>query len=153
MLWKIYFWIVLIISIITTGYQITNKSLDTISSINLAITILQFTAFAGYVFKRRYLGKIFWKVFFPVMLIWDFIIYTDYLSASMKEFTTIIFLLSYTIVMIPYIPMYIAIYKYIFVDSKLTDTQLEFKRQMKNVKKRESIYDTTRKGNPFHNDK
>lgn len=153
MLWKIYFWFLAIFTVVSIALKGISKQFILFSGVDLIFTIFSLIALFGYAYKNRYLKPLFWKVYWPFIIVWDFIIVGSHTMSLNNKYPSILYLFSFLVAMVPFIPLYIAIYKYAYTDSKLTITQLNFRKQMKGIKKIYSPLDTTREGNPFYRNK
>ena len=111
-LWKIYFWFILINVVITYILQGFSR-LWVIA--DLFIYFIAFVGLFAFIWKKNILNKLFWKTYFFVQIIWN-IFYLYFLplpekiteSFEMSQFSMA------TISIIIYIPLFFALYLYGF---------------------------------------
>ena len=108
LLWKIYFF--LLILILGVRYLLSLSELNYSHYIDLLISILSLVGLVGLAFKKKIFSAKFWKVYFFVYLIWDFlfnIVIDPYVRQTKFNPTSLIGL-------VILIPLYIALYIYGF---------------------------------------
>ncbi len=150
MLWKIYFWLLAAVFIIGEGAELKHATLWIF--VDIIITIIGLTMLYGYVFKRRLIGVAISKLFFPFLLFWEVIVGFAHALATHSITFIVVTIFGFLISKAVLLPYYIGVYRYAYIDSNLSDTQLNFRREMKGVKKQPSPYDNSRDGNPFNRD-
>ena len=67
--WKIYFWF--FVAILVVGYG-TEGFRGIWDIIDLLISMGALVGFFLYAYKKRFLNSGFWKIYFPLYIIWDF---------------------------------------------------------------------------------
>lgn len=112
MLWKIYFWIIIVL--MSLSYFDTFMLGMSIADIfDIPITLISTIAFFGYVYKKPFLNSLFWKRWFYIMITWD--VFYGVLILDYSEFSNISISEAFAMVMIGLVlilPLYIAIYLY-----------------------------------------
>lgn len=125
MWWKIYFWIILLISFGTYLYIASTNSPKMGDLIELVIAVVSIIGLYSYVYKKATFNKSFWKIFFWVFLLSgiffafyqytplnNLIPYTEVFTTFNEDMTTLIQDLMFTILFSPLIfPNFYAIYK------------------------------------------
>ena len=114
--WRIYFFAYVIILIIVVlpgffGGTIWNASIQ-IKIVDVLFCIINATGLFAYTYKKNIFKPVFWKIFFPVLLIWHV-----YLNVFVMPVTTIgnRTVLEFIITDLSiHTPLYIAIYLYAF---------------------------------------
>jgi hypothetical protein len=115
--WRIYFFAYIIILILGVFSDVFGENILWTFSILIKIIdyifcVLNITGLFAYTYEKNFFKPVFWKTFFPVLLIWHF-----YLNVFVMPFTTPvnITVLGWIIIdLLIYTPLYIAIYLYAF---------------------------------------
>ena len=105
--WKIYFWF--FVTLLVVGYGTEGFS-GIWDIIDLLISMGALVGFFLYAYQKRFLNATFWKIYFPLHIIWDFsfnLIIDPRVSGN--AFDAMVFIGFLFI-----IPVYIAIYLYAF---------------------------------------
>mgnify|MGYP001562576027 CR=1 FL=1 len=109
--WKIYFFLFIFIGLI--GYITEINKLTTPYLIDLLISLPSLVALYGYAYKKKFLNKIFWKVYFVGFLIWHIIVNWTSLIIESKKGS-----IESQLAEIIFIPLFVAMYLYGFKNSK-----------------------------------
>jgi hypothetical protein len=106
--WKIYFWAFLILMLTAFAELGLNKVW---LIIDLVFSIVGMIGLFSYAYKRKVFTAIFWKLFFPVLLVWHFL-YSELIYPTIAEanYTIGVRLLGLSV----WMPVYIALYFYAF---------------------------------------
>ena len=114
-LWKIYFFLLLAIAVITYIWQGFARFWGII---DLVIFILAMVGLYAYIWRKELITKIFWKVFFIITIFWNiFYLYIlplpekvleSFEQSGMSNFT------GSTLSLILFIPLIVALYLYAF---------------------------------------
>jgi len=78
MFWKIYFWFFAILTVLDIVWKVISHRFSLFNGIDLIFTIISLIALFGYAYKNRYIKPLFWKLYWPFILFWDFIIVGSY---------------------------------------------------------------------------
>lgn len=108
LLWKVYFFFMCLIFLL--HYVIPFLKLSYLRYIDLLFTSIAFIAFFGYIFRKQIFTQRFWKIYFFVYLIFEFLnnfIIVPYIEQ--REFSLLFF-----IVLLVFLPFYITLYLYSF---------------------------------------
>ncbi|WP_075617204.1 hypothetical protein [Paenisporosarcina indica] len=114
MLWKIYFWIMFVLLIVSMFLENEYGWVETV--LRIASTIIAFintVGFYGYVYKKQFFSQSFWKIIFIITVI-DVIVSTLYYGFQDAELGKggIIFVSVFTIIIM--FPLLLGLYRYGF---------------------------------------
>jgi len=113
MLWKIYFWIVVLFCLISIPFYIT--ILRVWEFIDVSLMIIAMIGLFRFAWKKKILKNRFWKVFFFIWVIWTPIYHFGIpLPAEVVNSFAIPQWLIAVLTLIPAIPQFIAVYYYAF---------------------------------------
>lgn len=108
MFWKIYFWIITSLVILSLAIE----GLDNYWAIlDIPLSTLALIGLFSYAYKKRVFGAQFWKLYFFTYLIWD-LIYNFIITPSASEDSSAITILFAFIIICP---LYVALYRYAFI--------------------------------------
>ena len=113
--WRIYFWITIIIWVIIIEAVITDKKLwpetctTSSKSIATGLYIAATTGLFGYTYEKNIFTPFFWKIFFCVLLSWEFYAFV-FLSPPPPDISIFECLTG----LILFSPLYIALFLYAF---------------------------------------
>ncbi len=131
MLWKIYFWFIVIL-ISMSFFDTFMLGMSYVDFFDLAFTIISCIGFFGFIYKKTFFSKAFWKKWLFIIIIWDIIYNTllqDYseLISEFSDLSTIEILVSMAIGIMIIIPYYVAIYLYGYKSFELWNEKDESK--------------------------
>ncbi len=107
MLWKIYFWVFIVILIL--GY-FSEGFIGIWDAVDLVITSGALAGLFLYGYKKKLFNASFWKAYFPIFIVWDFSYNLVIEPRARGVNFEIISLIGFLFV----IPIYIALYLYAF---------------------------------------
>ncbi|EGQ20297.1 hypothetical protein HMPREF9372_3554 [Sporosarcina newyorkensis 2681] len=118
MLWKIYFWIMLVLLIasmfLENEYGLVGTVLEIVSMI---ISIISTVGFYGYVYEKQFFPHFFWKVIFIIALI-DVIVTAIYYGfKETSALGELIFVTIFTFIVM--YPLLLGLYRYGFKKQKM----------------------------------
>ncbi|MCZ8541892.1 hypothetical protein [Psychrobacillus psychrodurans] len=124
MLWKIYFWIMLVLLIVSMFLENEYGRGETVLRIvSTIIAIINTLGFYGYVYKKQLYSLSFWKIIFIVTVI-DVVVSILYYGFQDAELGTegIIFLAVFTFIIM--FPLLLGLYRYGFQNQKIAEKVL-----------------------------
>ena len=107
MFWKIYFWLIVILTAI--GVLITRFS-HPVYIVDFIMISPTLTGFFLYAYKKKWLDVRFWKAFFPICFFWD--IYSVLIVSPSVEGSPSTLESSFSLIFV--LPIWIALYLYAF---------------------------------------
>lgn len=114
--WRIYFFAYVIILIITVFPGLFGKSTWSasiqIKIIDVIFCIINATGLFAYTYKKNIFKPVFWKIFFPVLLIWHVYLNVFVMPVTMPGNTTVLEWIMIDLLI--HAPLYIAIFLYAF---------------------------------------
>jgi len=117
MLWKIYFWIMLVLLIVSIFLENSYGLVGTVIGIvSMIISIISTVGFYGYVYKKQFFSQSFWKIIFIISVI-DVIVTTIYYG--LKDTSgqgELIFITIFTFIVM--YPLLLGLYRYGFQKQK-----------------------------------
>ena len=117
MFWKIYFWIIIILSGISYLAVGFGRIWEFVDLVIFAIAFLGLYAFS---WQKQVLSRSFWRAFFPAQIIWNiYYLYFMSLPESVAEEADMSRLLFGTINLLPYIPLMIALFLYTYFKDEI----------------------------------
>lgn len=115
--WKIYFFLILVLTILTYLWQGFDRIWEVL---DLILFVVAMVGLFGFAWKKKFLSSLFWKIYFVIQLIWN-IYYYYFLPMSEKTSSVLIGVpqfLSATFSLIFFIPLFIALYLYGFSEKQ-----------------------------------
>ncbi|MFE4898700.1 hypothetical protein [Peribacillus butanolivorans] len=111
MLWKIYFWLIIAISIASMFVEAVHGPV--IETTDTVISIISTIGLFGYVYNKQLLSKSFWKFVFIITII-EVLAYTmlDVLNDSELGVGGMIFVTAFTLIIM--YPFFLGLYRYGF---------------------------------------
>lgn len=118
MLWKIYFWIMLVLLIVSMFLENEYGLVGTVIGIvSMIIAIINTVGFYGYVYKKQFFSQSFWKIIFIITVI-DVIVTTIYYGfKDASDQGELIFVTILTFIVM--YPLLLGLYRYGFQKQKL----------------------------------
>ena len=115
--WRIYFFAYVIILILVVFSDVFDENTSWTASIQIQIIdyifcVINITGLFAYTYEKNIFKPVFWKIFFPVLLIWHF-----YLNVFVMPVTTPVnrTVLEWIIIdLLIHTPLYLAVYLYAF---------------------------------------
>jgi len=108
--WKIYFWLLTIAYALMFGSEVFKGTLDLLHGLDYMLSWVGLVGFFGYIYKRRFFKPVFWKVYFPIQLIWDLVLSIKFMPQS----PVVLVIITLTLGFILLLPLYIALFKYAY---------------------------------------
>ena len=114
--WRIYFFAYVIILIIAVFPDLFGKSTWTasiqIKILDAIFCIINAAGLFAYTYEKNIFKPVFWKIFFPVLLIWHVYLNVSVMPATMPGNTTILEWMMIDLLI--HAPLYLALYFYAF---------------------------------------
>ena len=115
--WKIYFWFILIFSVLAYLAQGLPRTWEVVDILVMALAIIGLATFC---WKKKVFGELFWKVFLVVFLAWN--VFYQYFLPRLQEPPDLVELpqpIVATIEFITFIPLIVALFFYGFKKTEL----------------------------------
>jgi hypothetical protein len=114
LLWKIYFWIVAFLLIVSFIIVIVvENKFSVLLAIDISLGLVAIAGTYGYVYQIRILKEKFWKQYFPFMIVWELlysIVYSSFINYSGSINLRYIAWMAFTYLLA--IPMFLSLYRY-----------------------------------------
>lgn len=113
--YKIYFWFFVLINI--GLFYLLLHEVTPIDIVNLILTLIGVIAFYGFVFKVPILNRQFWKIYFPISVLWYlfntiFFLYLHFLSNALNKLPLLYVVEINILIFLVSLPYYIGLYLY-----------------------------------------
>lgn len=110
MFWKIYFWVLVVL--LTAGF-ISDDVTGLWDIVDVPMSLFSLVGLFSYAYKKYIFNKIFWKIFLPIVGIWD-LVYNIVLSTEQVE-EPIEYVFLFIALLLIIAPLYVALYRYAFL--------------------------------------
>lgn len=118
-LWKIYFWL-LALALLALNAAAVKRGFSVRDAVDVPISLVGLTGVYGFAYQKSMLTSIFWRVFLPVIILWD--IFANFFWGGMGEIQVLTWLETVAVIVVFYIvflPGYVALYLYGFGAQKI----------------------------------
>lgn len=114
LLWKIYFWIVAVLLLLSfvIAIVVENKS-SVLLAVDISLGLIAIAGMYGYVYQIRILKQKFWRLYFPFMIVWELlysIVYNTFFNYSGSINLRYIAGMSFAYLLV--MPMFLSLYRY-----------------------------------------
>ena len=110
-LWKVYFFISLIILLVSPFYYVIEPNTFTIKdAIDYVVWSIGLLGLFGFAYQRRIINVLFWKVWFFILVVWDISFTINSFIEEPVEFDSLSIFIAVMIFIVLILPQYFAIY-------------------------------------------
>jgi len=117
--WKVYFWFIVVITILALYLYTTEESFTIIGSFENVLTVINVIGFYGFIYHKHIFKWIFWQYWLLVAVIWDVLYGIVYIRCFNGSQISNISLTGEAFVLLFTIPIYLALFKYGYANKSM----------------------------------
>lgn len=124
-LWKIYFWIVAVLLVLSFVIAIVvENKFSVLLAVDISLGLIAIAGMYGYVYQIRILKQKFWKRYFPFMIVWELlysIVYSTFVNYPGS--ITLRYIAGMAFVYLLVMPMLLSLYRYSYCSKEFWSKQ------------------------------
>ena len=118
-LWKLYFWL-LVFALLALNGAAVKRGFSMRDAIDVPISLTGLAGVFGFAYQKSIFVSIFWRVFLPVIFVWD--IFANFLGngvSGLRDFTWLEIVFVIAVYYVLFSAEYVALYLYAFRSEKI----------------------------------